>query len=926
MGMLAELFGGCADHEDPEDMQEDSMTEDDEDDENSDDDDIFEMKAAPEVRLLPEYKDMWLYRWQLACAELSTHLRDDVLLPYAPQVAQKKTLWTDVKQGIVLPPWHCAFQGCHAMPSDLPTCEKHEYNLWQHIWTSGTHQPLLRQVIAKYHLRRACAGYEETAFTLYSRSLLEKERECCPRLGLATDRRTLGYVGEVFHEENVKVLICFICGCKHLFHEGVNKFGRPSLKGTIAIRRHRSALQQLLTGADTDVWRYNLCAKFYKDRFGQATAAAPDLQDGCMEWRRKVRCSETTEEVLCCQEDVTRTRFCKHGDDYVCSRCDIPICNECYHFSTVEAKIPKALANDNVIGYVHRFLVEHNVTWLEATIAGPVFSGLVTYYVEGNESERHHMMETAVGKPERAWAIRGNLFSFLLPWEEIMAQLFKKIEDGDLSEWPLNRYAAAKVVTVRLVRGPEQILQKFRELHVRSWVVRRLSYIYIERHIADLADRPGVLKIHAHMQQATVEASLKAHVDQRVAEFYPPAEYNTGSGHVPPEITTMVREQQAAAGGRSVDSGFDMKQSTMPDISASDTTLFQNMRPCIVTDEAATADTLPAEVIAEHALKSISSLTIQMSNKFENQFVSKYTPRIFPWALNYDCGGAEYPNLFNDWEELLQGEQDRLAHSIQQRWRRIREEAPLLPGDYAAMLATRVETQVAGDWMVVPAARNLHWRYAVLHSAFIACKQKVAPGETLQQNLVELVEATKKIWQKMASNTVLVNGRKKNINGNVGLLFASDDLTSSERIILRSYLNTTASIAGCQQIRKKIGACCFGMRVVYGECIFITVSPNRRHSSMVLKLSRARCTDVGISGEDDVSVARRAFASAAKPSIFCQSTVTEDPEGREVTIQVPLPPLVTRQACNAQDPLASVHHSLAGVRGSSARSISSLRA
>ena len=95
---------------------------------------------------------------------------------------------------------------------------------------------------------------------------------------------------------------------------------------------------------------------------------------------------------------------------------------------------------------------------------------------------------------------------------------------------------------------------------------------------------------------------------------------------------------------------------------------------------------------------------------------------------------------------------------------------------------------------------------------------------------------------------------------------------------------------------------------------------------MVLKLSRARYTDVGISGQDDVSVARRAFASAAKPSIFCQSTVTEDPEGREVTIQVPLPPLVTRQACNAQDPLASVHHYLAGVRGSSARYISSLRA
>ena len=150
------------------------------------------------------------------------------------------------------------------------------------------------------------------------------------------------------------------------------------------------------------------------------------------------------------------------------------------------------------------------------------------------------------------------------------------------------------------------------------------------------------------------------------------------------------------------------------------------------------------------------------------------------------------------------------------------DEAPLVPSDYAGMLSTRPEMQIAGDWMVVPAARNLHWRYAVLHSAFVACKQKVAPGESLNQNLTDLVEATKKIWQRISSNTVIINGQKKNVNGNLAMLFAADDISSAEKIILRSYMNTTASIAGCQAIRKKIGACCFGFRVVHGECIFVT--------------------------------------------------------------------------------------------------------
>ena len=98
-------------------------------------------------------------------------------------------------------------------------------------------------------------------------------------------------------------------------------------------------------------------------------------------------------------------------------------------------------------------------------------------------------------------------------------------------------------------------------------------------------------------------------------------------------------------------------------------------------------------------------------------------------ALNYDCGGPEYPHLFSDWKEIDEGNTEELAGSVQERWRRIADEAPLLDGDYAAMLATRPESQLAGDWMAVPAARNLHWRYAVLHSAFLCCKQKVAPGE-----------------------------------------------------------------------------------------------------------------------------------------------------------------------------------------------------
>jgi hypothetical protein len=46
----------------------------------------------------------------------------------------------------------------------------------------------------------------------------------------------------------------------------------------------------------------------------------------------------------------------------------------------------------------------------------------------------------------------------------------------------------------------------------------------------------------------------------------------------------------------------------------------------------------------------------------------------------------------------------------------------------------------------------------------------VAPGESLEQNLEKLIEATQKIWQRIASNSVQIKGVKKNINGSVGPL------------------------------------------------------------------------------------------------------------------------------------------------------------
>ena len=93
------------------------------------------------------------------------------------------------------------------------------------------HRQVLTRIIYTYRLHELHADVKELAFALYNAAIGEKERDLIPRVGLATDRRALGYVGEVFHEENASVLMCFICSCKKLCHEGVDKFGNPMHKG-----------------------------------------------------------------------------------------------------------------------------------------------------------------------------------------------------------------------------------------------------------------------------------------------------------------------------------------------------------------------------------------------------------------------------------------------------------------------------------------------------------------------------------------------------------------------------------------------------------------------------------------------------------------------------------------------------------------------
>ena len=106
-------------------------------------------------------------------------------------------------------------------------------------------------------------------------------------------------------------------------------------------------------------------------------------------------------------------------------------------------------------------------------------------------------MEETIAQPQRAYGVRGSLFSFLMPWEKIQEDVEQKLRLGNLSEWPLSPDHVGHILRVRFMRGPVEILNKFKELSVRAKVIKDVAHMYVTNHCQDLVDRPGVLAIHS---------------------------------------------------------------------------------------------------------------------------------------------------------------------------------------------------------------------------------------------------------------------------------------------------------------------------------------------------------------------------------------------------------------------------------------------
>ena len=146
---------------------------------------------------------------------------------------------------------------------------------------------------------------------------------------------------------------------------------------------------------------------------------------------------------------------------------------------------------------------------------------------------------------EFAWRVVVNF-----PYATYLASSWNKcFPTCDVRDLPLDQETVCEIVRVRLVLAEAAKTKQYRELRVRSKIVKGMANVYMQRHIQDLAQRPHVLKLlkkdgtTATPREVTGKGNakmLEEHINARVDAEYLESEFGSTKGAIPAQIAAML--------------------------------------------------------------------------------------------------------------------------------------------------------------------------------------------------------------------------------------------------------------------------------------------------------------------------------------------------------------------------------------------------
>ena len=162
--------------------------------------------------------------------------------------------------------------------------------------------------------------------------------------------------------------------------------------------------------------------------------------------------------ILCCPEDrQCQNIACSSGTKF-CEKCRIPLCRECassLHDHTPKMP-PAALVNDMMIFYAPRELYLHEMTVMEMICCSVCITSMICFSLEVKYG---NMLDSKIHMHRHRVGARGNVTSFPMPWQTLLAELQRldveqsKRQEPDL---PHTGQDLANVVQILLKSSDEE--------------------------------------------------------------------------------------------------------------------------------------------------------------------------------------------------------------------------------------------------------------------------------------------------------------------------------------------------------------------------------------------------------------------------------------------------------------------------------------
>ena len=135
-----------------------------------------------------------------------------------------------------------------------------------------------------------------------------------------------------------------------------------------------------------------------------------------------------------------------------------------------------ALSNDNMWGYVTDIAMKYQVRWIEMAVVLPYRTCMIVHYVEGDHG---HLMNEVVKQQQARTAVRGQALSFIMPWEEIVKSLHRRVK-----AIPRDPECLQYMLRLHLEVAGQDFHQHLRHVHLRPRVLVLLLRELFARQLA----------------------------------------------------------------------------------------------------------------------------------------------------------------------------------------------------------------------------------------------------------------------------------------------------------------------------------------------------------------------------------------------------------------------------------------------------------